>query len=74
MLKLRNILQLSKRGKSNRDIAKELGISRQTVNNYVGRMDATGKSPEELLKLNDEELSSHEAVSKPRQPLFFKLV
>jgi transposase len=58
MLQIRRILQLKSHGKSNRDIAEELHMSRNTVNEYVKQMFQLNKSLEELLKLNDEELSS----------------
>lgn len=58
MLQVRRILQLKSQGKSNRDIAEELHMSRNTVNEYVKQIFLLSKSLEELLKLNDEELSS----------------
>jgi transposase len=58
MLQLRRILQLKSLGKSNREIAFELRKSRDTVNGYVTQLSLIGKSLEDLLKLNDEELSS----------------
>ena len=58
MLQLRRILQLKLHGKSNREIAFELRKSRDTVNGYVKQLSLIGKSFEDLLKLNDEELSS----------------
>ena len=58
MLQVRRILQLKSQGKSNRDIALEVHRSRNTVNDYVKLILRLNKSTEELLKLNDEELSS----------------
>lgn len=58
MLQLRRILQLKLHGKSNREISSELRKSRDTVNGYVQQLSQLGKSFEDLLKLNDEELSS----------------
>ena len=58
MLQVRRILQLKSQGKSNRDIALEVHRSRNTVNEYVKLILRLNKSTEELLKLNDEELSS----------------
>ena len=58
MLQVRRILQLKSQGKSNRDIAVEVHRSRNTVNDYVKLILRLNKSTEELLKLNDEELSS----------------
>ena len=58
MLQLRRILQLKLQGKSNREISFELRKSRDTVNGYVKQLSLIGKSFEDLLKLNDEELSS----------------
>ena len=58
MLQIRRILQQRLHGKSNREIAKELHISRDAVNEYVKQLTLLGKTIEELLKLNDQELSS----------------
>lgn len=58
MLQVRRILQLKSQGKSNRDVALEVHRSRNTVNDYVKLIQRLNKSTEELLKLNDEELSS----------------
>ena len=58
MLQVRRILQLKSQGKSNRDIALEVHRSHNTVNDYVKRILRLNKSTAELLKPNDEELSS----------------
>jgi DNA-binding NarL/FixJ family response regulator len=53
MLQIRRILQQRLNGKSNREIAKELHISRDAVNEYVKQLTLLDKTTEELLKLND---------------------
>ena len=58
MLQIRRIIQLKSRGKSNREIAGTLHIARDTVNGYVKQVILLEKSFDELLKLNDQELSS----------------
>lgn len=58
MLQIRRILQLKSHGRSNREIASELHAARDTVNGYVKQFAQLGKSFDDLLKLNDEELSS----------------
>jgi len=58
MLQIRRILQLKSNGKSNREIARELHLSRDTVNEYIRRMTLLGKESRELLLLQDPELSS----------------
>jgi transposase len=58
MLQIRRILQLKSYGRSNREIACELHAARDTVNGYVKQLALFGKSFDDLLKLNDEELSS----------------
>lgn len=58
MLQIRRILQLKSQGKSNRVIACELHVSRDSVNGYVKQLTFLDKSIESLLKFNDEELSS----------------
>jgi hypothetical protein len=56
MSKIKQMLQLSEAGHSNRKIALELGINKETVNNYMqlirnGRLDIR-----QLLKMDDPEL------------------
>lgn len=58
MLQLRSILQQKSQGRSNRQIAKFLHLSRETVNRYTQQFQQLDKTIEALLKLNDEELSS----------------
>jgi transposase len=58
MLQIRRILQLKSHGKSNRQIACELHISRDAVNDYVKQLTLLDKSIGTLLKHSDEELSS----------------
>lgn len=58
MLQIRRILQLKSLGRSNRDIARELHASRDTVNGYVRQFSELDKPFGDLLKLNDQELSS----------------
>ena len=53
MLQFRRILQLKIHEKSNRDVARELHLSRDTVNRYVRHLNLLGKSNEQLLKLSD---------------------
>ena len=57
MQKLRLILQLKKQNLSNRGISKKALISRKTVNYYVQGFTNSGKSIDDLLKLNDAELA-----------------
>lgn len=59
MLLLRRLLQQKKQGLSNRKIANNLQISRDTVNIYVQRISGGGRSLEELLSLTDEHLASY---------------
>ena len=58
MLQIKRILQLKNNGKSNREIARELHLSRNTVNTYVRHLSQLDKDSEELLKLGDDEFSS----------------
>ncbi len=58
MLQLRRILQLKSKGKSNREIAGILHAARETINGYVKQFSELGKDFAQLLKLNDQELSS----------------
>lgn len=58
MLQIRRILQLKTNNKSNREIARELHLARNTVNFYVKQLTNLDKGFGDLLNLNDEELSS----------------
>lgn len=57
MLQLRRIIQLKQQGKSNRHIAREVGLSRDSVSSYLRRIEKTGKSLGALISLDDEHLS-----------------
>lgn len=53
MSKIKQLLQLHESGASNRRIAKELGINRETVNSYVNKLKSGGMQSAELLKLDE---------------------
>lgn len=53
----KQLLQLKRRGWSNRNVARQLGLSRNTVNSYVRAFTESGKSFEELAGLSDAQLS-----------------
>lgn len=57
MIKLRLLLQHKMEGKSNRWISTYHNLARETVNQYVRKFEASGKSFSELKALTDEELS-----------------
>ena len=54
---LKQILSLHLDGSSNREIGLILGISRNTVNNYMRLFTASGYSPKDLLEFDPAELS-----------------
>jgi transposase len=65
MSKIKQMLQLSEAGHSNRKIALELGINKETVNNYMqlirnGRLDIR-----QLLKMDDPELERRFHAGNP---------
>ncbi len=57
MLQLRRILQLKQQSKSNRQISREVGLSRDSVNHYIRRIEKTGLSLGALFSMDDEQLS-----------------
>lgn len=76
MLQIRRILQSKQRGKSNREVARELHIARDIVNSYVKQISLLEKSMEDLLRLDDQELSSlvyKEPPGHPPDPRFADL-
>lgn len=63
IMDLRQLIQLKINGESNRGSAEILSMHRNTVNNYVRRMNASGISYSELLDLSDAQL--HEMFPSP---------
>jgi len=57
MLQVRRILQLLTGGNSMREICRQTGISRNTINAYARRFEGSGRSYEDLLQLSDSELA-----------------
>jgi hypothetical protein len=77
MLLLRRLLQQKKQGWSNRKIANNLKISRDTVNIYVQRISGGGRSMDELLRLPDDHLASYlmaPSVPKKRDKQYEQLM
>lgn len=58
IMNIRQILQLKIRGESNRSIAELLGKNRNTINDYVRLLNATGHSLEELSGFDDQSLDA----------------
>lgn len=69
MLQIRRMLQLLESGTSNRQIAKQIGISRNTVDYYTKRFKASGLSYWELLSQNEDQLSLivYQSQTSPRK-------
>lgn len=65
MSKIKQVLLLSEDGKSNRQIAKDLDINKETVNNYVRFLRSETLSLKELLKLEDPELEARFRAGNP---------
>lgn len=57
MLQVRRIIQLKNQGKSNRQISREVGLSRDSVSSYLRRIEKTGLSLGDLISLDDERLT-----------------
>ena len=57
MTDLRLLIREFIKGTSKRKISKILNLSRTSIDVYLGRMDASGKSAEELLHSDDKTLS-----------------
>jgi len=56
MVQIRRILQLLSSGSSKFGISKKMLIHRKTVDNYISKLETSGKTVEELLQLDDESL------------------
>ena len=58
MLQIRRILQLLSDGYSKREVSRQTGISRNTIDTYENRFLLTGKDYNDLLRLSDNDLSA----------------
>ena len=56
MSKLKQVLQLHENGASNRSVASQLGLYKETVNKYIRQFQALSVDIKELLKKDDPEL------------------
>lgn len=65
MLQIRRLLQLLDQGISQRKISREVGISRNTVQEYCKKIADTGESLKALLALDDHALNQIIRVEKP---------
>ena len=75
MSDFKQAILLKKQGVSNRRIADQLGINKETVNNKFAFIKSRGLSLDELLKLDDPELEKvfhggHSAVTDKRHEQF----
>ena len=50
---IKQVLQLKQRGESNRGIARQLPINKETVNGYMQIIEANGWKMEDLLQMDD---------------------
>jgi len=65
MSRIKQVLQLSGNGVSNRQIAKDLDINKETVNNYVRFFGSDPLSLKEVLKMEDPELEARFRAGNP---------
>ena len=56
MIQLKRIIQLKTEGLNKLSISKKLGIHRKTLNDYLFKLQSTGKSYQELLNLSESKL------------------
>ena len=64
----KEIARLKATGQSNRSIADSLGISRNTVNQVVTRIEESGLNFEELSRLTESEINATFPVNSGRKP------
>ena len=65
MSRIKQVLQLNENGVSNRQIAKDLDINKETVNNYVRYFENDPLSLKEVLKMEDPELEARFRAGNP---------
>ena len=58
MLQVRRILQLLSDGHSKREVSRQIGASRNTIDSYETRFNLSGKSYDELRQLSDTDLAA----------------
>ena len=58
IMKIKQLLLLKSKGRSNRIIGIETGIDRNVVNEYVQKLDSSGLTYSELLKLEEKDLQN----------------
>ena len=54
---IKQVLQLKQRGESNRGIARQLPINKETVGGYMQTIEANGWKIEDLLQTDDPDIS-----------------
>lgn len=79
MSKIKQVIQLSENNVSNREIARRLGINKETVGNYVRFFRSDTLSLKDLLKMEDPELefrfkSGNPAYTDPRHQTFLDML
>ena len=74
IIMLKRIIQLKQKGLSNRKIAIQLGIHRNSVNSYVSELKSLDKPLAELLLLPDKTLSAHFSGYEPVQDPRYKIL
>jgi len=73
MLQIRRMLQLMQNGSSKREISKQLGMSRNTLDQYEIKFHNNGHTFEQLLLMPNEELSLivyNQSLSKQKDPRY----
>jgi transposase len=78
MLQIRRILQLLQEGRSKRQIAKDLSISRNTIDEYQDKYISSGQTLAQLLSLQDhalwEALNQKEKIEDEDNPRYKRLL
>lgn len=72
IMKIKQLLLLKHQQQSNRKIALEIGIDRNTVNEYVKKIKASGHSFETLLSMTEKELQAFFPSKEPMDKGRFK--
>lgn len=77
IMRIKQLVLLKSKNKSNRKIALDIGVDRNTVNQYVKKLQSSGHSYDELLKLDELELQklfpSKEALDQDRYAVLHRL-
>ena len=62
---VKQVISLHEQGMSNRAISRQLGLDKETVNNYIRKLKSLGLKAKELLDMDDPVLAAKFSAGNP---------